>query len=153
MVSEPKKKDPRTEVTVETALVRNLVSTVSATGTIEPVNQVKVSAEIPGRIVNLTVKEGDHVEQGQFLVELDRETYLAALESATSGLRAARGQKEKAEADLNRVRELVSRGMASQADLDAAKAAPNSTPDNSTRPWPRKSAPARISAKRGSPRP
>ncbi len=118
-----KKKDLRTEVTVETALVRNLVSTVSATGTIEPVDQVKVSAEIPGRIVNLTVKEGDPVEQGQFLVELDRETYLAVLESATSGLRAARGQKEKAEADLNRVRELVSRGMASQADLDAAKAA------------------------------
>lgn len=118
-----KKKDPRTEVTVETALVRNLVSTVSATGTIEPVDQVKVSAEIPGRIIDLTVKEGDPVERGQFLVELDRQTYLAALESATSGLRAARGQKEKADADLNRVRELVSRGMASQADLDAAKAA------------------------------
>jgi HlyD family secretion protein len=118
-----KKKDPRTEVTVETAQVRNLVSTVSATGTIEPVEQVKVSAEIPGRIVDLSVKEGDHVEQGQFLVELDRQTYLAALESATSGLRAARGQKEKADADLNRARELVGKGMASQADLDAAKAA------------------------------
>ena len=70
-----RKKDPRTEVTVETAQVRNLISTVSATGTIEPVEQVKVSAEIPGRIIDLAVKEGDRVEKGQFLVALDRETY------------------------------------------------------------------------------
>jgi HlyD family secretion protein len=123
VILKPGRKDPRTEVTVETALVRNIVSTVSATGEVEPVDQVKVSAEIPGRIVQLTVKEGDHVEKGQFLVELDPQTYLANLESAQSGLRSAKGQKEKAESDLTRVRELVSKGMASQADLDGAKAA------------------------------
>ncbi|MBU1982862.1 efflux RND transporter periplasmic adaptor subunit, partial [bacterium] len=54
---------------------------------------------------------------------LDPETYNAALESATSGLRSARSQKLKAEADLRRVRELVDKGMASPADLDAAVAA------------------------------
>jgi HlyD family secretion protein len=118
-----KKKDKRTDVTVEAAEVRRLVSTVSATGSVEPVTQVKVSAEIPGRIVQLNVKEGDRVECGQFLVELDSQTYLAALESATSTLRSARGQKEKADADLRRVRELVVKGMASQSDLDAAQAA------------------------------
>ena len=123
IVMTKKKKAKLTEVTVETSEVRRLVSTVSATGTIEPVIQVKVSAEIPGRIVQLTVKEGDRVERGQFLVELDPQTYVATLESATSALRAARGQKEKADADLRRVRELVEKGMASQADLDAAKAA------------------------------
>jgi HlyD family secretion protein len=117
------KRDKRTEVTVEAAEVRRLVSTVSATGSVEPVTQVKISAEIPGRITQLYVKEGDRVENGQLLVELDPQTYLAALESATSTLRSARGQKEKAEADLRRVSELVSRGMASQADLDAAQAA------------------------------
>jgi HlyD family secretion protein len=123
VILKPGRKDPRTEVTVETVQVRNLVSTVSATGEVEPVDQVKVSAEIPGRIVQLTVKEGDHVERGQFLVELDPQAYLAAMESAQSGLRSARGQKEKSEADLTRMRELVGKGMASQADLDAAKAA------------------------------
>lgn len=118
-----RKKDPRAEVTVEVAELRRLVATVSATGGIEPVNQVKVSAEIPGRIEELTVKEGNAVQKGQFLVQLDAQTYKAVLESATSGLRAARGQKEKAAADLNRARELVQKGMASQADLDAAVAA------------------------------
>lgn len=122
-VYQSKTKDTRTAVTVETAAKRRLVATVSASGTVEPVEQVKVSAEIPGRIVELTVKEGERVEKGQFLVQLDPETYKAALESATSGLRSARSQKLKAEADLRRVRELVGKGMASEADLDAAVAA------------------------------
>jgi len=123
MVYKSKHKDTRPMVTTEAAEVRRLVATVSATGEVEPVDQVKVSAEIPGRIEQLTVKEGDRVEKGQFLVELDSRTYMAALESATSGLRSARGQKDKADADLRRVRELVSKGMASQADLDAASSA------------------------------
>jgi HlyD family secretion protein len=122
-VVKSKNRDPKTEVTVEVASVRRLISTVSATGEIEPVEQVKVSAEIPGKIVQLPVKEGDRVEQGQFLVELDPKTYLAALESATSALRSAKGQKDKADADLKRIRELVAKGMASQADLDGAIAA------------------------------
>ncbi|MBU0507471.1 efflux RND transporter periplasmic adaptor subunit [bacterium] len=123
VVYKSKTKDTRTQVTVETAATRRLVATVSASGTIEPVEQVKVSAEIPGRIVKLEVREGGFVEKGQFLVQLDPETYNAALESATSGLRSARSQKLKAEADLRRVRELVDKGMASPADLDAAVAA------------------------------
>jgi HlyD family secretion protein len=116
-------KDNRLEVTVEVPTVRSLVSTVSATGAVEPVDQVKVSAEIPGRITELTVKEGDRVEQGQHLVELDPQIYMAALESATSGLRSAKGQKDKADADLKRIKGLSTKGMASQADVDAAVAA------------------------------
>ncbi|MFZ5433032.1 MAG: efflux RND transporter periplasmic adaptor subunit [Calditrichota bacterium] len=123
LIYKSKTKDTRTPVTVETASKRRLVSTVSASGTIEPVEQVKISAEIPGRIVQLTVKEGASVEKGQFLVQLDPETYNAALESATSALRSARSQRDKSDADLRRVRELVDKGMASQADLDAAVAA------------------------------
>ncbi len=116
------KKEPGTEVTVEKAEHRRLVSTVSAEGEVEPVEQVKVSAEIPGKIIKLTVKEGDPVEKGQFLVELNPETYLANLESARSALRSARASKDKAQADLKRITELVAKGMSSQADLDAAKA-------------------------------
>ncbi|MDD5088433.1 MAG: efflux RND transporter periplasmic adaptor subunit [bacterium] len=121
-VYKSKTKDTRVVVTVETAAQRRLVATVSASGTVEPVEEVKVSAEIPGRIVDLTVKEGQRVEKGQFLVQLDPETYNAALESAASALRSARSQKQKSEADLGRVRELVEKGGHSQADLDAAVA-------------------------------
>jgi len=116
------KKPKATPVTVELAEVRRLISTVSATGEIEPVTQVKISAEIPGRIVDLPVKEGQHVNKGQFLAELNPETYRSALEEATSSLRSARASRDKAEADLRRVKELVAKGMASDADLGAAQA-------------------------------
>jgi HlyD family secretion protein len=112
-----------TQVTVEQAENRSLVATVSAEGKIEPVTQVKVSAEIPGRIIKLTVKEGDIVNQGDFLVELDPETYISALDAAKSALKSAQASKQKADADFKRVSELVGRGMSSQADLDAMEAA------------------------------
>ncbi|MBU1920798.1 efflux RND transporter periplasmic adaptor subunit, partial [bacterium] len=109
-------------VTVEEAAVRRIVATVSAIGKIEPVTQVKLSAEIPGRIVQLPVKEGQYVDEGDFLVELDPELYISNLDAAKSALRSARAAKQKADADLRRISELVAKGMASEADLDAAQA-------------------------------
>lgn len=117
------KDKPATQVTVETAGRRQLVATVSAEGKIEPVTQVKVSAEIPGRIVKLAVKEGDAVQQGDFLVELDPEVYISSMDAAKSALKSAKANKLKADADFKRVSELVSRGMSSQADLDGMLAA------------------------------
>jgi HlyD family secretion protein len=116
-------KKKATEVTVETAGLRSLVATVAAEGKIDPVTQVKVSAEIPGRIVKLTVKEGDVVQQGDFLVELDPEVYISALDAAKSALKSAQANKQKSDADYRRISELVARGMASQADKDGAEAA------------------------------
>ncbi|MBK6764968.1 MAG: efflux RND transporter periplasmic adaptor subunit [bacterium] len=117
------KQKPATEVTVETAGRQQLTATVSAEGKIEPVTQVKVSAEIPGRITKLPVKEGDVVAQGDFLVELDPETYKSALDAAKSALKSAKANKLKADADFKRVSELIARGMSSQADMDAMLAA------------------------------
>lgn len=116
------KKEVATSVTVEEAAMRRIVATVSAIGKIEPVTQVKLSAEIPGRIVKLPIKEGQFVSEGDFLVELDPEVYISNLDAAKSALRSARAAKTKADADLTRVSELVQKGMASQADLDAANA-------------------------------
>src|SRR3989339_1154639 len=104
--SQNQKKAP-TSVTVEQAASRRIVATVSAVGKIEPVNQVKLSAEIPGRIVKLPVKEGQQVEAGDFLVELDPEVYVSSLDAARSALRSATAAKQKADADMTRVRELV----------------------------------------------
>ncbi|MBK8131113.1 MAG: efflux RND transporter periplasmic adaptor subunit [bacterium] len=113
------KEKPAATVTVETAARRQLVATVSAEGRIDPVTQVKLSAEIPGRITKLAVKEGDVVKQGDFLVELDPEMYITALDATKSALKSAQASKLKADSDYRRVSELVSRGMSSQADMDA----------------------------------
>lgn len=109
-------------VTTEEVARQSLIATVSAYGKVEPVVQIKVSSQIAARITKLAVREGDMVEAGQLVVELDKEQYAAALEKAQSGLRAARAQLDRAQADLKRINELVKRGMVSESDLDASRA-------------------------------
>ncbi len=109
-------------VTTEEVTRQSLVATVSASGKVEPVVQVKVSSQIPARITKLAVREGERVTKGQFLIELDKERYSAVLEQTQSGRRAAQAQIDKARADFKRAEELVARGMISEAELDAARA-------------------------------
>lgn len=69
---------------VETAKVvrMNLKSTVSATGTIKPVNSVEVSPKITARISQILVKENDHVTAGQTVAILDGKDYQAQRDQA-----------------------------------------------------------------------
>ena len=68
---------------------QKIVQKVSGTGKIQPKTQVKISADVSARIIKLAVIEGQHVEKGQFLVELDRERYLAMVESGEANVRSA----------------------------------------------------------------
>lgn len=114
-------------VEVQTAKVmRNkIVQTVTATGKIQPKTQVKISADVAGKITHLDVKEGDWVERGQFLVELDRERYEAMVESAEANLRSIEANAQlakenmlKVEKDYKRTNELFEKNLESQAVLD-----------------------------------
>ena len=62
------------------------------TGRIQPVTQVNISADVSAKITRLAVKEGDWVEKGQFLLELDRERYVAEVESAEANLRSSEAE-------------------------------------------------------------
>lgn len=117
---------------VETAMVelRTIVQKVNATGRIQPKNQVKISADVSAKITILNVEEGQWVEQGELLVELDRERYLAAVESAEANVRSAQANAKlvrqnmlKTEKDYDRSRDLVSRKLESEAVLDRELAA------------------------------
>jgi len=117
---------------VQTARVdrQKIVQTVNATGRIKPKNQVKISADVSARIMHLGVEEGDWVEAGQLLVELDRERYAASVESAEASVRSAqanvaliRENLHKTEKEYDRARELVARDLESQAVLDTQFAA------------------------------
>jgi len=59
-----------------------ITSTVSAACKVQPEMEVDISANVSGRIVQLGVKEGDRVEKGQFLVQLDRNRYQALVDQA-----------------------------------------------------------------------
>jgi HlyD family secretion protein len=109
---------------------QKIVETVSATGIIQPETQVKISADVAAKITKLEVKEGDWVEKDQFLVQLDRERFLALMESAEANLRATEANanlvKEnmlRAEKDYQRVKGLYDEKLESQAVMDQTYAA------------------------------
>lgn len=123
-------KSDRIEVQTAAVETREIVQTVVATGRIQPVTQVNISADVSAKITRLAVKEGDWVEKGQFLLELDRERYLAEVESAEANLRSSEAEAavvaenlDKAGKDLARIQDLHGKSLESQANFDAAASA------------------------------
>ncbi len=107
-----------------------IVQTVTATGKIQPETRVKISADVSAKITQLAVKEGDWVEKGELLLELDRERYVAAVERAEASLRSSQSNvrlcdenRQKAEKDHRRIRELFEQNLEPQSSLDAVYAA------------------------------
>ncbi len=88
-----------TEVRIEAVEARDLVASVTASGKIEPRTRVDVSADVTGRIVRLAVKEGDIVERGQFLLQIDPEQPAAAVQRSEAALASARAQEAQARAN------------------------------------------------------
>ncbi len=116
------KKDKGIEVSVEEVTRGTVQQKVTGSGQIKPAIQVKVSAQVAGKIIHLHVKEGDHVKKGQLLVELDPQKYKASVERAESQLLAAKANEKKAHSDLIRTQHLFERQLVSRADLEAAQA-------------------------------
>ncbi|MDH5197476.1 MAG: efflux RND transporter periplasmic adaptor subunit [Gemmatimonadota bacterium] len=117
---------------VQTAKVdrREIVQKVSATGKIQPKTQVNVSADVSAKITKLAVVEGQWVERGTFLVELDRERYVASVESAEASVRSAqanarlaRQNMERSEKEYTRSKELMGQALESQAVYEDKEAA------------------------------
>ena len=109
---------------------QKIVETVTATGEIQPEMKVKISADVAAKITALPVKEGEWVEKGQLLVQLDQERFSAAKERAEANLRATEANANlvdqnviKAEKDYARTKELFSQKLESQANMDQAYAA------------------------------
>tara|TARA_R110002153_G_scaffold192633_1_gene345923 strand:+ start:14252 stop:15472 length:1221 start_codon:yes stop_codon:yes gene_type:complete len=126
------KKEENKGIEVEIAKVElaTIIQKVNATGKIQPKTKVNISADVSAKITKLEVKEGDWVEKGQFLLELDRERYIASMESEEANVRSAQGQAKlimenlkQTKRVLERAKELVAKKLDSQANLDIAEAA------------------------------
>jgi HlyD family secretion protein len=118
------------EVQTAKAGKQKIVQTVTATGRIQPKTQVKISADVSAKIVQLPVKEGDWVEKGDLLALLDGERLQAAVESAEATVSSAEANAKlakenmlKTEKDYARTKELFDKNLESQAALDAMFAA------------------------------
>ena len=127
---------PPLEVAVEKVALRDLTETVLASGKIQPVTEVKISSEVSGEIVALTIKEGDAVRKGQLLARINPEMMAAALDrneaavnNAKSGLASARVRLRQLENLLRinlepayrRTARLFEDKVATQAELEVAR--------------------------------
>ncbi|HUP18697.1 MAG TPA: efflux RND transporter periplasmic adaptor subunit [Gemmatimonadota bacterium] len=117
-----------TKVEYETVSRRNLVSVVSASGALDPQQQVQISASTPGEVVRVGVVEGQLVRRGQFLLQLDPVPASAAASAQSAAVGAARAELESAEAQLElagrqheRVRTLAERDLVPRAELESAE--------------------------------
>ncbi len=91
---------------------------VVATGTIEPVKEVEVRPRIAGIIEHIRVEEDDVVEEGQLLVEIERDLLASQAAEATAALAEARVQQRFARSELGRARKLVESGARSPQHLE-----------------------------------
>jgi HlyD family secretion protein len=126
---------PVLTVTVESIKARDLEAIVSASGKIQPKRLVNISADTPGRVVNLAVNEGDRVGRGQFLLQIDPKSLRTRVDSGTASLQAAqtsleqlrqavetgRAQLDQAQKNLARQRDLWSQQLTTRESLEKAE--------------------------------
>jgi len=116
------------EVSVEKPLKRTITESITANGKIQPEVEVKISPEVSGEIIELTVKEGEHVEKGALLCKIKPDTYLsykeraiAAVNSSKARLTQVQSQLAQSELAFNRSKQLFEQKAISESDFETAK--------------------------------
>lgn len=137
LVNKNKAKNASIEVELQKISTQNIIQTVAASGKVYPVEEVKISSDVSGEIIELNVKEGEIVQKGQLLARIQAESYLAYVEQSEanlnnakanaanlqSRLKQAEAQMLNAEASYNRTKGLFDKKIMSKADLEQAETA------------------------------
>lgn len=90
------------EVDLAKASKTTIVEKVSASGTVQPVTEVKLAPEVSGEIIELNVEDGDAVKAGKLLVKIRPDQQLSALERIEAGLNQQKANVKSSEAALSR---------------------------------------------------
>jgi HlyD family secretion protein len=105
-----------------------ITSTVRAPGKIRPETKVEISASLPGQIVDLPVREGEWVEKGQLLLQLEKAEYAAqveqrkaALANAKASLSLSQASFDQAKSVYERKKALSGKNLASPEEVESAK--------------------------------
>lgn len=107
---------------VSTKVVQTTISTtISATGTLEPVDQVEVGTQVSGDIAKINVDFNSKVKKGQIIAELDKSKLKATLTQAEIAFRSAETDYKYKESTYNRVKKLSESHSASAVELETAE--------------------------------
>jgi RND family efflux transporter MFP subunit len=114
---------PPPEVSVSRVVERDVADFFETTGRTAAVESVDVRARVSGYLVKINFKDGEEVEPGRVLFEIDPRPYEAQRLQAEGELARWQASRRKAEADLARNQRLLPTGAASQKELENAIAA------------------------------
>ncbi len=111
------------EFTYSTAQVeqQDITTSVTATGTIEPVTSVDVGTQVSGIVSKLYVDYNSVVKAGQVIAELDRTNLLSDLASAQASLKSAQSDLDYQKANYTRYKNLYDQGLISANDFEEAR--------------------------------
>ena len=111
------------KVTFDTAAgaPANIMNSITATGTIEPVTSVTVGTQVSGIVSKLYVDYNSVVKKGQVIAELDKTNLMSQLNTAKTQLATAQSQLNYQTANYNRYKTLFEKGLVAADDFDNAK--------------------------------
>src|SRR5262245_28357314 len=109
-------------VTIATAERTEAPYIVLANGVVEPMQSVAVQSQVRGVLTSVHFAEGQEVQAGQLLFEVDPRPYEAALHQAEAVLARDRAQSENARRDADRFLALVEKDYVTKSQADQAKA-------------------------------
>ena len=111
------------KVSFETAKVENsnIHTSITATGTIEPVTSVTVGTQVSGIVAKLYVDYNSVVKKGQVIAELDRTNLISELNTAKANLSSAQSSAAYELANYNRYKTLYDKGLVSADDYESAQ--------------------------------
>ncbi len=114
------KKGPQYTYSTATAGITNITTTVTATGTIEPVTSVDVGTQVSGIVSRIYVDYNSVVKAGDVIAELDRTNLLSELASAEAQLQSAESNLAYQKTNHERYKNLYDKGLISANDYDQA---------------------------------
>ena len=116
------KKD-KNEISFETekAVVTDIQTSITATGTIEPVTSVTVGTQVSGIVSKLFVDYNSEVKKGQVIAELDKTNLMSQLNTARANLSSAQSSLNYQAANYKRYKTLFDKGLVSADEYETAQ--------------------------------
>ena len=112
---------PAVPVTTAAVVQKPMPIEILVIGSAEPYSSVAIRSQITGQLLRVNFREGDVVQRGQVLFELDRRPLEAALEQSEANLMRNMAQAANADVQATRLNQLVDRGIAPREQADTAK--------------------------------
>lgn len=114
-------KKPKMEYETTTVEQGNIATTVTATGTIEPVTSVEVGTQVSGIVAKIFVDYNSVVKAGQVIAELDKTNLISELASQRANLTSAQSSMQYQKANFDRQKNLYDKGLISANDYEQAR--------------------------------